>query len=144
MNAKRETERPLVGIGVVVVKEGKVLLGKRKRSHGTGSWSMPGGHLEYGESPEKCAIRELEEETGLKALTQHIGPWTNNLIQEGKHYITLFIFVDQFLGEPVSLEPEKCDEWKWFDWDELPSPLFPTIYSLIEKLGIEKLKQMAL
>lgn len=141
---KLNVYRPLVGIGVVVVKEGKILLGKRKSAHGSGTWSTPGGHLEYGESPELCAMRELEEETSLKALSLHLGPWTNTLIEEGKHYITLFIFVDRFEGEPISLELDKCDEWKWFDWDHLPSPLFPTIYSLIDKVGIESLKKLFL
>ncbi len=56
---------PRVGVGIIIIKGEKVLLLKRKNVHGAGSWSTPGGHLESGESLEKCAIREVKEETGV-------------------------------------------------------------------------------
>ena len=59
-------ERPKVGFGVFVMKEGKFLIGKRKNAHGEGSWSLPGGHLEFKESWEECAVREVLEEVGVK------------------------------------------------------------------------------
>ena len=54
-----QKEQPKIGIGVVVVKENSVLLGKRKGAHGSGHWGFPGGHLELCETPETCAAREL-------------------------------------------------------------------------------------
>jgi len=137
---EKEKNRPKVGVGVVTIKEGKVLLGKRKGAHGGGSWAPPGGHLEFGESLEACAARELEEEAGLKALSFQTGPWTNDIFENGKHYLTLFVFVHEFEGEPKLLEPEKCEGWQWFDWDTLPSPLFPSVSALIQKMGVEQLK----
>ena len=59
-------ERPKVGVGVIIIKDGKVLLGKRKNAHGEGSWSFPGGHLEFNEELFDCAKREVLEETGIK------------------------------------------------------------------------------
>ncbi|EIC82110.1 NUDIX hydrolase [Serratia sp. M24T3] len=56
---------PQIGIGVLIFREGKILLGRRKGSHGAGDWSAPGGHLEFGETPEICGIREAWEETGI-------------------------------------------------------------------------------
>ena len=129
--------RPKVGVGVILVKEGKVLLGKRKGAHGAGYWSTPGGHLEFGETVEECASRELSEETGLKALSIKLGPWVNNVIDEDKHYITIFVFVDQFEGILELLEPNKCEGWEWVESDKLPSPLFPTIASLIKKMNAD-------
>ena len=134
--------RPHVGVGVVIIKNGKVLLGKRKGSIGAGTWSISGGHLEFGETIEECALRELQEETGLKALSFRVGPWSSDLIEQGKHYITLFVIVDQFEGEPKLLEPDKCEGWQWFDWDDLPSPLFPTVRSFVEKIGQDALKEL--
>ncbi len=125
---------PKVGIGVIVLHKGQILMGQRKASHGQGQWATPGGHLEWGETVEECAFRELMEETGLEALSCLPGPWVNNVMEE-KHYVTLFVFVDQFKGEPQLLEPDKCNGWQWFPWDSLPEPLFPSLVSLIKKEG---------
>ncbi|MBX9744884.1 MAG: NUDIX domain-containing protein [Chlamydiales bacterium] len=127
-------KKPRIGVACVVQKDGKVLLGQRKGAHGVGSWATPGGHLEFGESVEACATRELLEETGLKPLSLRLGPWVENLMEDGqKHYITIFVFIDDFVGEPVLLEPDKCEAWKWVAWDNLPQPLFPSISSVIAK-----------
>lgn len=137
-------ERPRVGIGIIVVKENCVLLGKRKGSHGSGDWAFPGGHLEFLETPEECVYRELFEETGIKASFTYPGPWTNDVFDKEKHYITLFMVVTEFVGEPKVLEPHKCEGWEWFEWDSLPDPLFGSIQTLINNVGIEKLKTMQL
>lgn len=131
---KVSEKRPHVGVGVILMKDGKILLGKRLNSHGAGLWSTIGGHLEFGESVEECAKRELLEETGIKAISLKPGPWTSDIIDGQKHYITFFVFVDEFEGEPQLLEPHKCEGWHWFEWNAFPSPLFPTIQSLLLKL----------
>lgn len=126
---------PRIGVGVIVERDGKVLLGQRKGSHGASTWSPPGGHLEFGESVEACARRELLEETGLRVNEYTLGPWVENVMENGsKHYITVFVKVDKFEGEPQLLERDKCDGWQWFTWDELPSPLFATLTSFIQKV----------
>jgi len=124
---------PRIGVGVVVMREGKVLLGKRKGSYGADTWSFAGGHLEYGETIEACAARELAEETGLKALSIKQGPWTDDIIEKGAHYVTLFVFVDHSEGEPQLLEPHKCHGWEWFNWNALPCPLFLPVQSLLRR-----------
>jgi 8-oxo-dGTP diphosphatase len=131
--------RPRVGVGVVVIKNKMLLLGKRKGAHGAGDWAFPGGHLEFGEEVEECARRELIEETGLKARSVRLGPWVNDVIDCDKHYITLFVFVNEFEGDLQLLEPHKCVGWQWFECCSLPTPLFPSIVSLIKKIGLEKL-----
>ena len=137
-------ERPKVGISSMVIKDGKVLLGKRRGSHGAAMWATPGGHLEYGESVEACAKRELLEETGLTATSFITGPYTNDLISpENKHYVTLFVFVTDFEGDLQCLEPNKCEGWEWFAWDAFPSPLLAPLQSLIAEFGIENLKQLS-
>lgn len=131
MNTSPSIERPRVGVGVLVVRAGKVLLGQRLGSHGAGTWALPGGHLEFGESPADCASRELLEETGLPCRSFTDGPFTNNVFQtEGRHYVTLFLIARGVHGEPQVCEPEKCAGWAWFPWDALPQPLFPPLQSL--------------
>jgi 8-oxo-dGTP diphosphatase len=66
MQHNDDDSRPKVGVGVMVLKNGKVLIGKRKGAHGAGEWAWPGGHLEYMESFEDCARREVMEETGIE------------------------------------------------------------------------------
>ena len=132
MNHQRTPHSVGVGVGVLVVRDGKVLLGKRKGSHGAGTWSSPGGRLEFGESVEDCARRELLEETSLFLGPVSPGPYTNDVFAEvEEQYITVFVVAQETAGEPVNLEPHKCEGWSWFAWSELPSPLFAPVESLV-------------
>ena len=126
--------RPEIGIGVLVIKDAKVLLGKRKSSHGDGYWSFPGGHLEMYETWESCAEREVLEETNLKIKNIQFTAVTNDIFDiEKKHYITIFMIADYESGELMTMEPEKCSGWKWFKWKSLPKPLFYPIENLISQ-----------
>ena len=128
-----ESKRPKVGVGVAVIKEGKVLLGKRKNAHGEGTWSFPGGHLEYKESWEDCAIRETLEETGLTIKNVRFGTVTNDVFyEEQKHYITIIMLSDYESGELQLMEPDKCYKWDWFTWENLPDLLFVSIENLLK------------
>lgn len=117
---------PRVGVGVILINEqGLVLLGKRKGGHAP-YWSIPGGHLEIGESFEAAAIREVAEETGLQIREPQVVAVTNNLqtfCESGLHYISVTLLA-QADGEPQLREPEKCEGWIWCDPRELPEPHF--------------------
>lgn len=127
-----ENQRPKVGVGVIVVRDGKVLFGKRKGSHGEGTWSFPGGHLEFGEDVAVCARREVEEETGIVITNIRNAVFTNDVFEkEGKHYVTLFVVAHHTSGEPIIKEPDTCEQWEWFSWDALPKPLFLPIQNLL-------------
>ncbi len=127
-------KRPGVGLGVIILREGRVLLGRRRNAHGEGSWSCPGGHLEFGETIEECARRETREETGMEIQLVRHAAFTNNLFEDrGKQYVTLYVTAEWKSGEPENLEPEYCDGWEWFGWDRLPEPLFPPLRSLLSQ-----------
>jgi 8-oxo-dGTP diphosphatase len=130
-------KRPAVGVAVVVIREGKILLGRRKSSHGSGSWSCPGGHLEFFETVEDCARREVLEETGIRIRNIRHGPFTNDVfVAEGKHYVTLFVVADYADGTVQVREPEKDECWGWYPWDHLPQPLFLPLQNLLG-MGID-------
>lgn len=134
MNTSNTASLPRVGVGVIVVRKKLVLLGKRRGSHGAGTWALPGGHLEFGESVEDCARREAAEETGLGLKLIRPGPYTNDLMpSEGKHYLTVYVQASAEAGEPQLLEPEKCEAWAWFRWSELPENLFLPLKNLLKQ-----------
>ncbi len=127
-------QRPKVGVGVLVFKEKKILLGFRKSSHGAGAWQFPGGHLEFKETLEACASREVAEEVGIQIKNIHCGPYTNDIFEEeGKHYITLFMIAEFDIGEVTINEPTKSERWDWFDLNQLPSPLFLPVRNLLNQ-----------
>lgn len=121
---KKENSQIQVGIGVLVFKNGKVLLTKRKGSHGAGEYGGPGGHLEYGESFEECAVRECLEETGIKIQNIRFLCLSNIKKYDSKHYVDVGFAADWKSGEPEVLEPEKAESWNWYSLDNLPKPLF--------------------
>ncbi len=130
-------ERPAVGVGVVVIKDDKILLGLRRNSHGRGTWSFPGGHLEFNEAIEDCARREVLEEVGIKIRNLRFGPFTNKVFpEEQKHYVTVFVVADYAGGTVEAREPEKDENWSWYSWSKLPQPLFEPIKALL-RLGID-------
>lgn len=127
-----------VGVSVRVCFEGQVLMGLRRGSHGHGTWSFPGGHIEFGEDPSEAASREVFEETGLKIRPEDMSrlDWTNDYFEDlGLHYITIYYTVDlgsvDFEGEVALMEPTKCDRWEWFH--EPPGELFLPIRNLLNQ-----------
>ncbi len=126
--------RPKVGLAVIIIRDNKVLLGQRKNAHGAGSWCFPGGHLEFNEEFIECAQREVQEETGLQLKNIKPATFTNDIFtEEGRHYITLFFTAECDPGKAQVLEPDKCEGWAWFAWDNLPQPLFLPIQNLLKQ-----------
>ncbi len=123
---------PKVGVGVMIIKNGKVLFHKRKGSHGDGEYAWPGGHLEYMESFEDCVRREVYEEAGIEIKNIKFLRLLNLKSYAPKHYVDLGFIAEWASGEPQILEPEKNDGWNWYDMDELPSPRFKSVDTYIE------------
>lgn len=113
-----------VGVGIMVFKEGKVLLGKRKSLLGKGEYAGLGGHLEFGESIEACAKREAKEEAGIEIKNIKFLCLSSLKRYQGKHYIDIGLKAEWAKGTPKAMEPEKCEGFDWYFLDNLPSPLF--------------------
>lgn len=116
--------KPRVGIGVMILKDNKILLGKRKGSHGEGEFAFPGGHLEHLESFEQCAKREVKEECGIEIDNIKFQFLANLTKYNPKHYAHIGLIANWKEGEPQVLEPDKCENWGWFELDKLPELLF--------------------
>ncbi len=129
-------DKPRVGVGVMVLKNGKVLLGKRKNAHGAGEWQFPGGHLEYMETFEECAKREAKEEAGIEIKNVKFQFLANVKKYAPKHYVHIGLTAEYKSGKVRAMEPEKCDKWEWFDLDKLPKPMFEMC-----KLTLEAVKK---
>ncbi|OZJ03957.1 hypothetical protein BZG36_03249 [Bifiguratus adelaidae] len=134
-----------VGVAALVVYsdgELRMLIGKRKGSHGAGTWQLPGGHLEFGESFEECARREVLEETNLEVSDATFLTATNDIMHdENKHYVTIFMLckVDASAAQNVRvMEPHKCECWHWIPLSDLKNeqstyrPLFLPLKHLAE------------
>ncbi|KAL1807796.1 geranyl diphosphate phosphohydrolase [Daucus carota subsp. sativus] len=136
-NVQNSLPAPFVGIGVFVVKGKKVLMGRRLTSVGHNTFSVPGGHLEFGECFEECAAREVKEETGLDVEKIEFLEVRNSIIlNEAKPAHIVSIFMRAALADadqvPENVEPEKCDGWEWYDWENLPRPLFGSLENYVQ------------
>lgn len=135
-------EGPRVGIGVFVIRDGSFLMGLRRGAHGEGTWSVPGGHLEFGESFEQAAAREVAEETGLAVVNLRFGAVTNDVFDaEGRHYVTVWMLGDCPRGEAEVREPDKFISQRWFDFGNLPEPLFLPWVQLLRSGFVEDIRR---
>ena len=135
--------RPKIGIGVLVFNDlNQLLLGRRTSSHGEGEFGPPGGHLEFGESFEECAIREVKEEAGFDIKEPKFLSLTNDIfIESSKHYVSIFMCASfDENQEVVNMEPEKVAEWRWHDPSNLPMPLFLPLNTLVSQGGLDDFK----
>jgi len=140
-----ENKKIGVGFGVMLFRNGKILLGKRHEDpekassllKGAGTWTMPGGKLDFGETFEEGAKREVLEETGIMLKNASI-ICVNNDVVETAHFVTLGLFSDSFEGEPKVMEPDEITEWKWFDLSNLPSPLYFPSAKILENYKQKK------
>ena len=126
---------------MALIRDGKVLMGHRHEDpekadselHGEGTWTVPGGKLDFGEGIAEGAAREAFEETGIK-----IDPKDLKLVSVGNervpdaHFVTIGFICENFIGEAKTMEPDEITEWKWFDLNDLPKPMFLPTEKLIK------------
>ncbi len=117
---------PLVGVGVVVIDDGKVLLGQKKGGAWDSHWSLPGGKLDQQEELTACAARELAEETGVQATGKFMPISVSNdrAPDFDLHSITFGYLLREFKGPVENKEPHKFYSWAWFSMSDLPQKLF--------------------
>ena len=126
-------QAPKVGVAIIINRNNQVLLIKRKNVHGAGSWSTPGGHLEFGETPEQCAAREAKEEVDLDVVNIRFRAITNDIFDDlGLHYISIWMEGKSSSGDPKIADDYEVEALGWFPWDSLPEPRFLPFANLLK------------
>ena len=139
--------KPGVGVGVMVLNENKILLGLRNPDkikasselQGQGTWTMPGGKVEFMEKLIDAAKRELKEETDLVAENLELLCISDDMTDTA-HYVSVGFIVKKYTGEIKTMEPETILEWKWFDMNNLPENLYIYIKAHHDCCDFEKYK----
>jgi 8-oxo-dGTP diphosphatase len=134
-----EKKKVGAGFGVIIIKENKILLGMRHPDpnkadsafRSSGEWCLPGGKLEWGESLEEGARREVKEETGIdienpKVISVH------NCKNEHAHFMTVGLLARKWKGDAKIMEPDEIIKWQWFDLNDLPYPRYFPSFEVIE------------
>lgn len=132
--------KPGLGVGVMILKDNKILLGLRNPDkikasselQGQGTWTMPGGKVEFMEKLVDAAKRELEEETSLIATDLEILCISDDM-SDTAHYVTVGFIAKKYEGEVKTMEPETILEWQWFDLNDLPENLYEPSRKCIRK-----------
>jgi 8-oxo-dGTP diphosphatase len=115
---------PGFGCGLVIKRGRFILLYKRVRPPEPGHWNIVGGKVDHMEHSDLAAVREAEEETGLKIGSLHFLCLSEQIMPEDRqHWISKIYLTEDFSGEPRIMEPDKLPEFGWFDIDALPAPL---------------------
>ncbi len=131
-------ERPVAGVGVVVIQDGQILLVERGRGANAGMWAVPGGKVDYGESMRAAAAREVAEETGLIVDIGDV-VWTGEAIGPGDPPAWHYILID-FAGDVVGGDLSAADDARSVAFVPLDRvrelPLTATMYGLLDELGV--------
>jgi len=115
---------PGLGVGLVILRDGKILLYKRMRPPEAGYWNIVGGKVDHMEPTEDAARREAEEETGLTiGRIEQIGSTEQIIEADRQHWISLLYIAREVTGEPQLTEPDKLSDFGWFALADLPEPL---------------------
>ncbi|KAI3744280.1 hypothetical protein L1987_57357 [Smallanthus sonchifolius] len=136
-NIKKQEMQPAleIGVSVFILKDNKILFGRRRSlSVAANLYGLPGGHLEFGESYEECATREVKEETGLDIKNIEWLTKTNKFYHDETHLEV--IYMRAYLSDPdqtpQNVEPDKCEGWEWYDLNNLPEPMFGPLREMLQ------------
>jgi 8-oxo-dGTP diphosphatase len=137
------SEEPIfIGCELIVRRGDSVLLGLRKNTYGAGTWALPGGHMEFGERLIEAACREAMEELGAKVQPSELR--LASLVDvvrpgEAEQHVHVSFELRDPVWEPRLMEPDQCEEWRYFPLDALPDNFFPPHRGIIANYQEQRL-----
>jgi 8-oxo-dGTP diphosphatase len=114
---------PRIGVAVFLMENDKFVMLERQGSHGAGTWSVPGGAMEFGEHWLDTGVREVQEEVGVVPYDLELLTITNDIMYD-QHWVTIWLTAKLYGQQPRNLEPHKAKQLTWASFDNLPEPLF--------------------
>lgn len=130
-----EPQRPGVGCGAAIVRGGRLLLVLRLRQPEAAHWGLPGGKVDWGEPIRAACAREIHEELGLSITPGRLLCMADTIdAGDGGHWVAPVYLVEDCVGEPAVMEPDKMGGCGWFPLDALPSPLTAATRAALEAL----------
>ena len=125
-----------VAVHLLLVKDSRVLLLKRYNTgYEDGNYSVVAGHIEGGEELKAAMIREAREEAGIELCRSNLAIVGVMHLKTDREYISFFLKASVWSGEITNMEPDKCDDLRWFDIGDLPDNTIPYIKRAIENYG---------
>lgn len=131
-----EKFRIYTAVWLVLVKEGNILLSRRfNTGYMDGNYTLVSGHLEENEGVTNAMIREAKEEAGIilkkeSILVQH----TQHRKCPDREYVDFYLTAENWSGEPINQEPDKCDDLAWFPLDNLPKNILPNVIFVLDQI----------
>jgi len=134
---EKERFKPYAAAYLVLIKDDKILLLRRfNTGYQDGNYSLIAGHLDGGETAKQCIIREASEEAGVA-----ISPEDLEVVHvmhrpaPDREYFDIYLRAEKWLGDIANMEPDKCDELKWYDTDDLPENVLPAVKLALENIN---------
>ncbi|HEX9262030.1 MAG TPA: NUDIX hydrolase [Candidatus Bathyarchaeia archaeon] len=141
-------DQPIVGVGGVIIDEGKILLEKRKNEPGRGKWTIPGGLVDLGEGLEQAVVREVEEETCLKCAKK-TSPMLIDVVdnidldEDGrvKYHFVIVDYLVKVKGNEFEVASD-ADDLQWVPLDEVEDHDLTSSFRLFFKRNRQKLEHL--
>lgn len=135
--SEKERFRPYAAVYLLLIKDGQVLLLRRfNTGYQDGNYSLIAGHLDGGETTKQCIIREAREEAGVMVNPKDLEVvHVMHRFAPDREYFDIYLRAEKWTGDITNKEPDKCDELKWYNMDDLPDNILPEVKLALENIN---------
>lgn len=137
MSNNEERFKPYASAYLVLVNDEKILLLRRYNTgYQDGNYSLVSGHFEGGETAAQCIAREALEESGITIEVNDLKVVSViHRLSTDREYFDVFVNTNKWSGEIINMEPNKCDELKWFELNNLPDNIVPEVKMALNNIN---------